>query len=146
MDKAKNPGVVQVRIKASKTDPFRKGVLVYLGRTDNDLCPVGAVAAYLAARGRAPGPFFQFDSGSTLSRERLVSKMREALKQCGVDAAKYSGHSFRIGAATTAAAVGIEDSTIKTLGRWQSAAYLLYVRIPRENLAAVSRKLSEAKD
>ena len=39
------PTLVQVRIKASKTDPFRKGVVVYLGRTDNDLCPVGAVAA-----------------------------------------------------------------------------------------------------
>ena len=50
--------LVQVRIKASKTDPFRKGVVVYLGRADNDLYPVGAVAAYLAVRGREPGPFF----------------------------------------------------------------------------------------
>ncbi len=35
----------QVHVKASKTDPFRKGVvLVYLGRTNSDLCPVSALA------------------------------------------------------------------------------------------------------
>jgi len=45
LDSLTAPTVVQVRIKASKKDPFRKGVLVYLGRTNNDLCPVGAVAA-----------------------------------------------------------------------------------------------------
>lgn len=40
-------------------DPFLKGVLVYLGRTGNDLYPVGTVAAHLAVWGRAPGPFFK---------------------------------------------------------------------------------------
>ena len=58
--------------------------------------------------------------------------VREALKTAGVDASKYSGHSFRICAATTAASRGIEDSVIKTLGRWNSLAYLRYVKIPRD--------------
>ena len=53
----------------------------------------------------------------------------------------YSGHSFRIGAVTTAASKGIDDSMIQVLGRWQSTAYLCYVHIPRENLAAVSSVL-----
>ena len=30
----------------------------------------------------------------------------------------YSGHSFRIGAATAAAKLGVNDSMIKVLGRW----------------------------
>ncbi|MGJ8945877.1 hypothetical protein AB9K17_23585, partial [Salmonella enterica subsp. enterica serovar Kentucky] len=58
------------------------------------------------------------------------------------DATKYSGDSFRIGATSTAAARGIEDSTIRTLGRWESAVYLLYVRVPRERLATLSQTLS----
>ena len=42
-----------------------------------------------------------------------MRKVREALGPWGIDEKKYSGHSFRIGAATAA---GIEDSLIKTLG------------------------------
>ena len=101
-------------LRGSKTDPFRKGVSVFLGRTDMDLCPVGAITAYLAVRGRAPGLFFVFKSGVPPSREVLVRKLRQALAPSALDVSLYSGHSFRIGAAATAASVGIEDALIKT--------------------------------
>ena len=42
-----NPSYLEVRIKASKTEPFRKGVTVYLSRTNSDLCPVSAILAYM---------------------------------------------------------------------------------------------------
>jgi len=45
------------------------------------------------------------------------------------------------GAETTAASREIEDSIIKTQGKWESPAYLQYVRIPREQLASYSRTL-----
>ena len=105
---------------------------------------MAAVSAYLAVRGREPGPFFRFASGTALTREALVKQLRSALSQFDVDVSQYLGHSFRIGAATTAAAVDLEDSLIMTLGRWQSTAYQLYVRLPRERLASVSKRLSEA--
>ena len=47
----------------------------------------------------------------------------------GLEAEQYAGHSFRIGAATTA---DVNDALIKTLGRWKSDAYTLYVRVPRK--------------
>ena len=56
LDSQENPSVARVHIKASKTDPFRQGVHVFLGRTGNKLCLVEA-AAYLVVRGRQPGPF-----------------------------------------------------------------------------------------
>jgi len=96
----------------------------------------------LAVRGRSAGPFFELSSGLPLSREVLVSLLTAALRPSGLEVEKYSDHSLRVGAATTAAAVGIEDSLIKTLGRWKSAAYLLYVRVPRAQLASVSKRLS----
>ena len=141
VDKATDPDMVRVHIKASKTDPFRKGVFVYLGRTDKKLCPVAAISAYMALRGLEEGPFFLFSSGCTLSRERLVRHMRQALEEAGLSNRGFSGHSFRIGAATTAAAGGIEDCLIKTLGRWESSAYQRYVKLPRASLAAISKQL-----
>ena len=53
-----------------------------------------------------------------------VEALRLTLARSGIDDSKYSGHSFRIGAATTAASKGVEDCVITTLGRWSSLAYL----------------------
>ena len=58
-----------------------------------------------------------------------------------VQSTDYAGHSFRIGAATTTACRGIQDSTIKMLGYWQSPAYMLYIRTSRMTLCAVSKAL-----
>ena len=68
---------------------------------------------------------------------------RDKLTAAGVDASHYSGHSFRIGAATMASVYGVEDSLIQTLGHWKSVAYLLYVRMPREKLASLFTVLAK---
>ena len=75
LDSREDPVVMLVHIKASKADPFRQGVFVFIGKTDNTRCPVTAIVAYLAVRGRSRGPFFRWKSGSPLSRESLVKQM-----------------------------------------------------------------------
>ena len=137
-----SPSVLAVTLKQSKTDPFRAGVRIFMGRTGNLLCPVAAVLAYLAILPPSPGPLFILRDGSYLTRDRLVTRLRAGLLQAGIDASRFTGHSFRIGAATTAAQAGIEDAVIKMLGRWESAAYQRYVRTPRDQLAAVSSHLA----
>ena len=97
--------------------------------------------SYLCVRGMEDGPLFKFEDGRVLTRQRFVAVVKEGLQRAGIDSSKYNGHSFRIGAATTAAAKGIEDSIIKTLGRWESVAYLQYVKIPRSQLAGYSNML-----
>ena len=142
-DNRENPTMVQITLKTSKTDPFRKGVNIVIGATDNDLCPVQALFSYLRMRGGAPGPLLMLKDGSRLTRSYFVSRIRAALSALGYcNTSQYSGHSFRAGAATTAAAMKVEDSIIKTLGRWESAAYLLYVRIPKEELKGISHTIS----
>ena len=42
MDSTVNPQCIEIQIKASKMELFQMGVSIYLGRTDNDLCPVAA--------------------------------------------------------------------------------------------------------
>ena len=137
-----NTSSIAVRIKASKTDPFRQGVTIYLGATDSKLCPVKAILAYIAVRGHHQGPLFLFSDKKVLTRERFVDSVRSALCKAGLNPDLYSGHSFRIGAATVAHEKGLDDSTIMTLGRWKSNAYQRYVRIPRENLAKVSHHIA----
>ena len=139
IDSYQDPSVLSVVIKKSKTDPFRHGVTLFIGRTHSKLCPVEAMLSYLSVRGSSSGPLFLFASGSPLSRQSLVEHLRSALLKAKFDSGAYCGHSFRIGAATTAAARGLEDSLIKTLGRWESSAYQRYVHISRERLSAVSK-------
>lgn len=138
VDSIDNPKIVKLNLKASKTDPFRKGVEVVLGRTNNTLCPVTDLLAYLAVRGNGPGFLFLFSDGHSLTKQCFISRTRDALSANGVDSSKYAGHSFRIGAATAACARGINDSIIQMLGRWQSSAYQLYIRTPRDKLASFS--------
>ena len=47
VDNTANPQFVKLRLKSSKTDPFRRGVDIVVGRTFNKLCPVAAIMAYL---------------------------------------------------------------------------------------------------
>ena len=136
-----NPTIIQLTIKKSKTDPFRQGVNIFLGATGNTLCPVTALLNYLAIRGNSEGPLFHYKDQTPLTKNKFTSSFRDILNKAGLESTQYSGHSFRIGAASTAAANGIEDSLIQTLGRWKSSAYLTYVRIPSANLAAMSRHL-----
>ena len=64
----------------------------------------------------------------------------------GIDVSAYTGHSFWIGAATTAAACGLLESLIKTLGGWESSAYMLYIRTLQSTLCAVVQKLVRAPE
>ena len=73
-----------------------------------------------------------------MTHKGFVEVIWDGLSRAGVDQSKYCGHSFHIGAATTAAARGVEDCIIKTLGRWKSLAYLQYVQLPREQLTGYS--------
>ena len=140
-DNPEAPSMLRVKLKQSKTDPFRKGIQLFVGRTGTDLCPVTSLLNYLSVRGDKHGPLFVYQDGRYLTRQRLVGAVRGALERAGMDQSRYCGHSFRIGAATTAAARGVEDSVIKTLGRWRSLAYLEYVKIPRNQLASYSVRL-----
>ena len=46
VDNPVNPTIVKVRLKCSKTDPFRHGVEVHVGKTGQALCPVVALLNY----------------------------------------------------------------------------------------------------
>ena len=141
VDSHTHPSGVVLLIKASKTDPFRKGFHLLLPRTDGPLCPVTALSVYLHVRGDSPGPLFRFSNSVPLSRPHVTDWLRSILAAAGVQG-NYSSHSFRIGAATSASAAGIPDSLIRTLGRWSSDAYLVYIRTSQETLRSAASRLA----
>ena len=115
---------------------------MWVGESGDDSCPVKAIVDYAKRRGSAPGPFFKLEGGTPLTKNRFVEKVREAMTRAGIDTSRYSGHSFRIGAAMSAAAVSLEDSVIQALGRWSSPAFSRYIRTPREELSRHTQTLA----
>jgi hypothetical protein len=143
VDSHSNPSILSVRIKASKTDQFGRGSsILYLGRTTSGICPVQAVLQYLAVRPPGDGPLFISAEGSPLTKEQFMAKVRDTLSRAGVDSRAYKGHSFRIGAATTAAACGLDGAVIKVLGRWSSSAYETHIKLPPSDVANYSSVLA----
>ena len=136
-----NPDHMSVRVKISKTDPFRTGHAILVGKTDQPICPVKAMQTYLGVRSPRPGPLFQYQSGAPLTKDALTSETRQLLSISGFNPSQYAGHSYRIGAATTAASVGLPPWLIKTLGRWSSDCYERYIQCPHSLLSEVSNKL-----
>ena len=125
-------------LKQSKTDPFQKGVDLYLGATGTTICPVRGL---LVLRAHHKGPLFILEDGRYLTRQCLCSLLDSLLTTLRIDTRKYNTHSFRVGAATTARKVNIPDVLIQLMGRWKSSAYLTYIKTSPTDLAKLSKCL-----
>ena len=140
VDKQPVPDNFFVNLKFSKTDQFGKGASIVLARTDTNVCPVRALMSYLHVRGPTPGPLFLLSDGTPLTKSKLNTHLQHVLKQCGWSGI-FTLHSFRVGAATTAASLGFPSHLIQALGRWTSDAYKVYIKLPQERLHLASKSL-----
>ena len=134
--------LVKIHLKKSKCDQFGAGADILLGRTGCLLCPVTAMVKFINCRGDSSGYFFIDGEKKPITKPRFIAQLRSYMKAAGLPSDQFAGHSFRIGAATTAAKAGMEDSMIQTLGRWHSAAFLRDIRTPHDRLAALSVSLA----
>ena len=50
VDNQTSPSYLVVNVKAFKTDPFRQGIQIHLGRAYNKLYPVVAILTYMVKR------------------------------------------------------------------------------------------------
>ena len=118
------PWMEAMVVSSSQNAMFGRGVTLSVGVSGSDVCPVTAMVGYLVQRGSVLGPLFRFADGRMLTRKWFIAAVGRALVGAGIDPSRYAGHSFRVGVATTAALRGLQDSLIKTLGRWESSAYM----------------------
>lgn len=142
---------VLITLKQSKTDPFRTGVqLVLFKQQKGRLCPVRIATEYLLARQKLwstanpnTEPLFIVNTyGAPLTREFFISSLRQTLDTLGIESSRYYGHSFRIGAATSAAASRVEDHLIKALGRWKSDSYCRYIKIDPNSIRLAQESMA----
>eukprot|EP00732_Lithocolla_globosa_P001097 Lithocolla_globosa_v1_NODE_493_length_3897_cov_316.316502.p3 type:complete len:294 gc:universal NODE_493_length_3897_cov_316.316502:2895-3776(+) len=128
---------LKIRIKSSKTDPFRQGVTLAVPCVEPPVCcPCCLLREYLSFR-RALGltchsrsPLFLLSSSMPMNRSWFIGRLKSSLAAIGCDPTVYSGHSFRIGGATWAQIRGVNPEQIKMLGRWASDCYESYLRTP----------------
>ena len=137
---------ITITLRQSKTDPFRRGQSLHIYATSTTTCPVRAIRNYndMLITKQPHHLVFSKGTNSPLTRTTLTTILRQLLSRAGLCPSHYASHSFRIGAATTAAAVGLAPSLIKTLGRWNSDAYMTYVRCPQSVIATIPQRLSTA--
>ena len=99
VDSHSSSSTVGVFSRRAKTDPFGRGVHIYLGRTQRSLCPVAAILRYLAVHPAGDGPLLIFRDGTPLSREFFINEVKLALQATHIDHRGCSTRSFCIGAA-----------------------------------------------
>ncbi|MGH0142117.1 UNVERIFIED_CONTAM: hypothetical protein FKN15_029170 [Acipenser sinensis] len=130
-------------LKHSKSDREKKGVHVYLSKTHCIICPVSALFSYLSLRPMASNqdPLFLSPEGIVMSRNWFCDHLHWCLLRTGLPPDNYSGHSLRIGAATSAASRNIAPHLIKAMGRWTSSAYELYIQKNVPDLLSAQKML-----
>ena len=117
----------KIVLKYSKNGKPGETQIVTLG-SHTGACPLEALLAFIKSRGDAVGPLFSYPDGSGFFRNKFAKLLALVLRHIGLNPNLYKGHSFRIGAATQAAADGKSDADIRCLGRWRSDAFKKYIR------------------
>ncbi|XP_067309065.1 uncharacterized protein [Pseudorasbora parva] len=123
---------IRFLIKRSKTDQFKNGHFIHIFNLPTPIQPYQSLSFFLAHReaqiSSQLDPLFIDENNLPITRHWFHKKLKYILTNSGIQAHLYSSHSFRIGAATTAAQKGLPDHQIKLLGRWSSDAFQSYIR------------------
>ena len=129
--------IMLVRIKQSKTDPFKEGCVVRVTAVKSSICPIRAMTRYLSLRRASNGPLFQFCNLTYLTRSGLSTLLSTVLPGININT-----HSLRIGGASAAASNGLSDATIQVLGRWSSDAYRRYLHYSDDAVCSMMARMA----
>ena len=120
---------VQINLRFSKTNQLGLASTLTIGAGGSgELCPVSALKSFVSIRPQCSGPLFMHMDRTPLTRYQFQAILNKSLQVSGHTSLRYRSHSFRIGAATTAAMCGFDPDDIKRFGRWRSGAFQLYIR------------------
>ena len=141
-------GYLKIYIKRSKTDKRNQGFYLHIGCSTTTVCAYCAMVKYYnmsntTINNTPTRALFVFNNGVCLSRSLFINQVKLYIALVGLDPRDHSGHSFRIGGATTAAAAGLSDWEIQILGRWSSNTYQRYIRTPTSVLVGFAHRMTQ---
>ena len=135
--------VMKVWLKSPKEDKKGHGVMVEIFETKSELCPVASFEKWKAVSKAAvtqTKPAFRLEDGSLYNGATFNADLKSLLsKHLDYNKNKILAHSFRAGLATLMAKNNYSDSEIMRIGRWNSQAFLLYVKLDRVKRMKTSR-------
>lgn len=120
---------MSVIIKNYKHSDLQPKTLSLTFLKNSPVCPVNSFLEYKRLIKHNTGPLFKFSCGTPVKASYFNSSLKKLLEFINLNPQFYKGHSFRIGAATSAAMRGIPLSVIQHMGRWKSNAFQHYIRL-----------------
>ena len=144
-----------LNIRSSKTDQFREGASLLVGRTGTATCPVQMMESYfrlghlnVGSHDRVFRAVIHAKDGERLrksgglSYSRLRELLLQKIAQLGMDPQLFGMHSLSAGGATAAANAGVPDRLFKRHGRWRSeSAKDGYIKDSVKKRLSVSKNL-----
>ena len=119
---------VQINMETCK---FSRGRLAPMRVNPNfkhpEICPVRAFISYARVRSKSQYAFCT-DTATQLTPKYVRQKLVTLLQIAGQDATAFNTHSFRIGRATDMYRQGYSDLQISKAGRWNTKAFLKYIK------------------
>ena len=128
---ARFPEHYELQLPNNKTRQIGQGFVVKYYRTHNSWCPVEVLDSLdrLFTSSPRDSPLLPFPTHPITSKQ-FIGHVRILLANLHLDPVRFSGHSFRIGAASAASKQGVPSYIIKHMGRWSSSCYSRYIPEP----------------
>ena len=134
---------VQLQLKCSKTDQFRRGATIIIGASKQDICPSAdhkAVStpqkACTQIRCYIPAPR-QFSAYKTKTPNN--NTQHTAFTQAPSGALRYQQPVYWVSLCSGRGRIPMK--IIKAMGRWSSDCYRSYIRTPHRILRSLTSKL-----
>ena len=141
-----NLKVLKVWLKSPKELKFGKGVMVEIFETKTQLCPVAAFEKWKKVSKvakTASKPAFRLENGLLYTGKQFNKDLEKLLgKHIDYKTTKVLSHSFRAGLATAMAKLGYTDDEICKIGRWNSTAFVNYVKTARLKRMKIAREMA----
>ena len=139
----------QLIIPRTKTSPH--GITAIVGCTGKPVCAWCAMVQYLNCRHisnpkHVHTPLFILSNNSFIHKQYLVNRTRSFIATIGLNPDIFTGHSFRVGAATQASMNLMPEFHIQQLGHWKSNAYKTYIHTPIHQIVNYSNILANSEN